>query len=78
MSKPLDVQIGGDHYKSLAIQPAEYCQKNNLNMLESGVIKYVTRHKVKGGIEDLKKAIHCIQLILEIDYPGSEDEYRSI
>lgn len=76
--KPSKIQIGGNHYKDLAIQPAVYCQKNNLNMLESGVVKYVTRHRQKGGIEDLKKAIHCIQLILEIDYPGSEDEYNSI
>lgn len=65
----LDVQVGGDWYKNLAIQPAEYCQRNNLNMLESGVVKYVTRHRNKDGEKDIRKAIHCLELLLELDYP---------
>lgn len=80
-------QVGGDWYKNLAIQPAEYCQKNELNMLESGVVKYVTRHRNKDGRKDIEKAIHCLKLLLEIDYPttpnqelirGLKDGYSSI
>jgi hypothetical protein len=67
-----DTQVGGDHYKDLAIQPAEYCQRNKLGALESFVVKYVTRHPEKGKRKDIEKAIHCLQLLLEIDYPGGE------
>ena len=67
-----DTQVGGDHYKDLAIQPAEYCQRNKLGALESYVVKYVTRHREKGKRKDIEKAIHCLQLLLEIDYPGGE------
>ena len=65
---PLTTQVGGNHYKKLAIQPIEYCQKNELNYCESNVIKYVTRHKFKNGKEDIKKAIHNLELLLELDY----------
>lgn len=64
----LQKQVGGNHYKNMAIQPSEYCQKNNLNHLESNAIKYISRHRVKNGPEDIKKAIHCLELLLEIDY----------
>lgn len=65
----LDVQVGGGHYKDLAIQPVEYIQRNKLGFCEGSVVKYVTRHGSKGGAEDIKKAIHFLQLLLEIDYP---------
>jgi len=61
-------QVGGDHYKKLAIQPAEYCQRNQLNFCESCVVKYVTRHRVKNGREDIEKAIHFLKLLIEIEY----------
>ena len=61
-------QIGGRHYKSLPIQPVDFCQKNQLNYCESNIIKYVTRHKTKNGIEDLLKAKHYINLLIEIEY----------
>ncbi len=64
----LTTQIGGDHYKSLAIQPAEYCQRNQLRHLESSVVKYVTRHRNKGGEQDIRKAIHCLELLLALEY----------
>jgi hypothetical protein len=67
----LDIQVGGGHYKDMAIQPMEYCQKNNLGAAESFVVKYVSRHKSKNGAEDIKKAIHCLQLLLQIDYKES-------
>lgn len=67
--KARDKQVGGDHYKGMAIQPGEYITQNNLNWYEGNVIKYVTRHRQKGGAEDIKKAIHYLQLLLEQEYP---------
>jgi hypothetical protein len=64
----LDTQQGGSHYKSLTIQPVEYITKNSIPYLEGNVIKYVTRHAAKNGIEDIKKAIHYLQLIAELQY----------
>lgn len=65
---PLSVQHGGTHYKSLAIQPAEYCQRNEIQFCESSAIKYLTRHREKGKAEDLKKALHFCQLALVLEY----------
>ena len=69
----LDTQAGGDHYKSLAIQPVEYIQANGLDYLQGNVVKYITRHKTKNGAEDIKKAIHYCQLILELEYAETQD-----
>jgi len=68
MDKASNEQIGGRHYKDMAIQPAEFCQKNQLSFCESAVIKYVCRHKMKGGMEDINKAIHFLNLLAEWDY----------
>lgn len=65
--KPLDVQIGGDHYKSMAIQPMEYSMANKLDACQHTIIKYVTRFREKGGIQDLEKAKHCIDLLIHFD-----------
>lgn len=67
-SSPLNQQVGGSHYKTLAIQPAEYNQRNRLGFCESCVVKYVTRHREKNGKQDIEKAIHFLQLLLEIEY----------
>lgn len=64
----LDKQEGGAHYKGLKIQPIEYISQNNLDYLQGNVIKYVTRHKDKNGKEDIKKAIHYLELILQLQY----------
>ena len=64
----LDMQEGGDHYKTMVIQPVEFCQKNRLPYIESNVIKYVCRHGSKNGKEDIKKAIHYLELLLELEY----------
>ena len=61
-------QIGGRHYQEMVIQPAEYAVKNDVGFLEGTVIKYVSRHKNKNGEEDIDKAIHCLQLIKELQY----------
>lgn len=58
-------QIGGNHYTKLAIQPMHYSLANNLNAAQHTIIKYVTRYADKGGIEDLLKARHTIDLLIE-------------
>lgn len=64
----LDVQVGGSHYKDMVIQPAEYCEYNNIPVLEAGVIKYVSRHMNKNGVQDLEKAKDLIDMIIEMRY----------
>ncbi|CAH9016477.1 protein of unknown function DUF3310 [Vibrio phage 382E49-1] len=63
-----DRQIGGDHYKSLKIQPHEYIEANSLPFLEGNVVKYVTRHASKNGVQDIDKAIHYLELIKQMRY----------
>jgi hypothetical protein len=63
----LDIQVGGDHYKNLTIQPAEYIHANNIGFFEGNVIKYVSRWKQKNGIADLQKAKHYIDLLIELE-----------
>lgn len=65
----LATQVAGDHYKKLVIQPVEFCQKNKLTYCESAVVKYVCRHREKKGAEDIRKAIHFLELLLELEYP---------
>jgi hypothetical protein len=70
-------QVGGDHYKKYKIQPFEYCQANNLNTGQSYVVKHITRYKDKLGLEDLKKAKHYIDLMIEMEYKdGIRDPKR--
>lgn len=61
-------QEGGSHYKDMIIQPVEYITANRLGFLEGNVIKYITRHPVKNGAEDIRKAIHYCELILATRY----------
>ena len=65
--KATDTQISGDHYTKLAIQPMQYSMKNKLDALQHTVIKYVTRFRDKAGIEDLEKAKHCIDMLIEFE-----------
>jgi beta-N-acetylglucosaminidase len=67
----LDVQVGGSHYKKLKIQPAQYNHANGIGFLAGNVIKYATRYADKGGADDIRKAIHYCQLILELEYNES-------
>lgn len=71
MSKADEKQIGGNHYKHLAIQPAEFNQRNRLPFLEGCVVKRMCRHRDKNGIEDLRKAMHEIELIAQFEYPDT-------
>lgn len=68
----LDKQIGGTHYKDMAIQPIEYIHKNGLGFCEGNIVKYITRWKTKNGIEDLKKVIHYAELLIQMEN-ASED-----
>ncbi len=61
----LDIQEGGSHYKDKAIQPVEYCMANGIPFMEGSAIKYLTRWRDKGGIQDLKKARHFIDMLIE-------------
>lgn len=64
---PLQVQISGDHYKGLKIQPVEYIHANSIPFCEGNVIKYVTRWRDKGGIKDLEKARHFLDLLINLE-----------
>ena len=63
----LEIQNGGGHYKDMAIQPVEYIHKNNIPYIEGCIIKYVSRWRKKNGIEDLQKAKHFIDLLIELE-----------
>ena len=66
--KSLEEQVGGKHYSNMAIQPAEFINENKLLFAEGNAIKYICRHAIKGKEEDVKKAIHYLEMILERDY----------
>ena len=63
----LDRQISGSHYKTLKIQPLEYALENDLGVCEHAVIKYVSRWREKGGVDDLRKAIHYCEILIELE-----------
>jgi hypothetical protein len=64
----LEEQVGGKHYRSMKIQPAEFINENKLLFAEGNAIKYICRHQSKGKEQDIKKAIHYLEMILERDY----------
>jgi hypothetical protein len=63
----IDTQVGGSHYKDMPIQPAEYIHANAMGYLEGNVVKYVSRWRKKNGMEDLYKAKHYIDLLIELE-----------
>ena len=63
----LQHQEGGGHYKDMAIQPVEFIHANGIGYFEGNVIKYVTRWRKKNGIEDLKKARHYVDLLIDLE-----------
>lgn len=63
----LKQQTGGNHYKGMKIQPVEFIHANNIGYMEGNVIKYITRWQLKNGLEDLNKAKHYIELLIEME-----------
>lgn len=64
---PLDIQVGGAHYKDMAIQPVQFIHANGIGYFEGNVIKYVARWRKKNGIADLEKAKHYIDLLIDLE-----------
>ena len=74
-SKVWDKQIGGQHYQKFKIQPSKFVVENELHYPEGCAIKYICRHRLKGKKQDLEKAIHFIEMIIERDY--GDHTYKS-
>jgi Protein of unknwon function (DUF3310) len=60
-------QVGGNHYKDLKIQPVEFIHANGIGFIEGCIIKYICRYRQKGGIQDLKKVRHYVQMLIELE-----------
>ena len=67
-------QIGGRHYMDMVVQPSEFINKNKLQFAEGNAIKYICRHANKGEVQDLEKAKHYIDMIIERDYAAPKKE----
>ena len=71
-----DKQIGGKHYQNFVIQPSKFVVENRLLFPEGCAIKYICRHSFKGKKEDLLKAIHFIEMMIERDYPSPAEKEK--
>jgi len=60
-----DHQVAGDHYQKLKIQPIEYILANEMQFCEGAIIKYISRWRDKGGVEDLRKIKHFCDFLIE-------------
>ena len=69
-----DKQIGGSHYQGFTIQPSQFVIENKMLFPEGSAIKYICRHSKKDGKQDLLKAIHFIEMIIERDYKETKQE----
>lgn len=69
-------QVGGNHYSKMKIQPMKYSMENGLNACQHTIIKYVSRYKDKNGLEDLKKAKHCIDMLIEFEGYADENSVK--
>lgn len=79
MNKSMGKQEGGSHYKNFNIQPIEFIYANNVPFIEGNVIKYVMRHRHKNGLQDLLKAKHYIDLLIDLEYNQTlEDENQRL
>ena len=74
----LDNQVGGSHYKNLKIQPIEYIHANNMPFIEASILKYISRWRNKNGIQDLMKARHFIELLIELETTDLDREIDAI
>ena len=73
MKNPYNKQIGGTHYKEMKIQPSKFVIENKMLFAEGNVVKYICRHPYKDGKQDLEKAKHFIDMIIERDYSRDEE-----
>jgi hypothetical protein len=71
-AKASTTQVGGSHYKDMAIQPIDFILANQLGYCEANVVKYICRHHKKNGLQDLEKAKHYIDIIIEKKYKNSK------
>lgn len=62
-----ETQVGGEHYKTKAIQPWDYISSNNMGYLAGCIVKYVSRYEDKNGLEDLEKAKHFLEKLIEVE-----------
>lgn len=74
---PLDLQVNGTHYKGMTIQPIEFAMANGLDACQHTIVKYVTRFREKNGIDDLLKARHVIDILIEMETNGVTDALRT-
>lgn len=75
-SSSFDHQVGGSHYADYAIQPLEFCVLNNIPFLEGNVIKYICRWRKKNGVEDLQKAKHYIEMLIELEEKNAKSNTK--
>ena len=76
-SKAYKKQIGGSHYQNMVMQPSEFINKNKLPFAEGSAIKYICRHAAKGKEQDIHKAIHYLEMILDRDYQDTQPKDES-
>lgn len=74
----LDTQVGGSHYKGFKIQPVEFIHQNGIGYMAGNVIKYVSRYQDKNGIEDLKKARHYIDMMIEFEQEADKKPVKPV
>ena len=67
MAEALDIQVAGNHYKDMKIQPIEYIHANNLPYCEANVVKYISRWRNKNGVQDLLKVKHYVDLLIQLE-----------
>lgn len=68
----LETQVGGGHYKDMKIQPVEFIHANKIPFIEGNAITYICRHRLKGGAQDIRKAIHMLEQLIELEYSKSD------
>lgn len=74
----LSSQVGGSHYKGLPVPPIIFCTLNNLGPSESSIVRYATRHRLKGGSDDVEKIIHYAKILLQLEYGYSNEQIKNL
>lgn len=78
ISSALQTQVGGSHYKGMKIQHVEFVHANGIPYIEANAIKYICRHRQKNGRQDIEKAIHYLQILLDLEYPHTVVEPQEV